>query len=259
MKYLPSLGGALLLLGAWCFGGLPSAAAAEAVQHHEEQPSWPSYLTSIHQVAPGNGRRYLLGTGAVVHSSDRALIVLSSNDIDFWEGTDRISLANQEEEMIVRFVLEDDEVPERPSLLVLRPLRNPTSVRPIDIHAGRITPGDNYAAVGFEKSGKAREYGVSMLAPRDCAALPHVRRSTSFVFDQAADVCVDNGESVGSIFYGEASGPLLVTKRGGDGSDYLVGISPPDGPGGVFVNIAQHGEWVRFAIEQILNPPEEVY
>ena len=249
MKLLSSpIVGALWLLFTWCLLlGVPPAAAAA-----QEQP--PSYLTSIYQVSPSNGRRFLIGTGAIVHSSDRALIVLGSDEIEVWEG-DRISLAGQEEEVTLQYVYEDFG----PPLLVLSPLRNPSSVRPIEINVNRVSPGDKFAAVGFEKgSGEAHQYGVSMLAPRDCAALPHVR-SSSFVFDQSANICVDNAKSVGSAFDEDASGGPLLVRRGKNGNDYLVGLSPPDAPGGVFENMAKHAGWIRFALGQILNPPEEAY
>ena len=248
MKLSPSpVVGAIFLVVAWCLlGASPASAAAQ------EQP--PSYLTSIYQVSPSNGRRFLIGTGAIVHSSDRALIVLGSDEIDFWEG-DRVSLPNQDEEMTVQYVYEDFG----PPLLVLSPLRNPSAVRPININVDRISPGDKFAVVGFENgSDEARQYSVSTLAPRDCTALPHVR-SSSFVFDQSANVCVDNAKSVGSAFDGDASGGPLLVRRVKNGHDYLVGVSPPDAPDGVFENMAKHAGWVRYALGQILNPPEEAY
>ena len=256
MKLLPSpVVGTLWLLVAWClFLDVPSAVATAQEQS-------PSYLTSIYQVSPSNGRRFLIGTGAIVHSSDRALIVLGSEEIDFWEG-DRVSLANQEEEATLRFVFgESDEGQFGPPLLVLTPLRNPSSVRPIDINVDRISPGDKLAVVGFERgSGEARQHGVSTLAPRDCAALPHVQ-SSSFLFDQNANICVDNADSksVGSAFDGDASGGPFLVRRGKNGRDYLVGLSPTDAPDGVFESMAKHAGWIRFALGQILNPPEEAY
>lgn len=248
MNLLPSPFVGTLLLAVWCLLlGAPPAAAVE-------QESSPSYLTSIYQVSPGNGRRFLIGTGAIVHSSDRALIVLGTADIDFWEG-DRVFLSDQDEEMTVRHVYDDDF---GPPLLVLGPLRNPSAVRPIGINVDRINPGDKFAAVGFDRSGKARQYGVSALSPRECAVLPHVR-SSSFVFDQGANICVDNAKSVGSAFDGDALGGPLLVRRGRNGNDYLVGLSPPDAPSGVFESIARHSGWVRHALGQILNPQEEAY
>ena len=245
MKLLPSPFVGTLLLGVWCLLlGAPLAAAVEQEQ--------PSYLTSIYQVSPGNGRRFLIGTGAIVHSSDRALIVLGTADIDFWEG-DRVFIGD--EEMAVRYVYDDDF---GPPLLVLGPLRNPSAVRPIGINVDQINPGDKFTAVGFDRSGEARQYGVSALSPRECAALPHVR-SSSFVFDQGANICVDNAKSVGSSFTPDASGGPLLVRRRGNGNDYLVGLSPPGAPSGVFENIAMHSGRVRHALGQILNPQEEAY
>jgi len=206
--------------------------------------------------------------GAIVHSSDKALIVLSTNDVDFWED-DQVSLINQEEEMKVWEVYEDFEVPERPSLLVLSPLKNPSAVTPIDINVNQINPGEMLAAVGFEKIGskrlssgqligEVRKYGVSMLEPRECAGLPHVR-SSSFVFDHSANMCVENAATVGTAFVEDASGGPLLVKRERDGRDYLVGLTPSDGPAGVFVNIAEHAGWLRFALGEILDPTEEAY